>query len=194
MSPKIHNFRESLAKSKAYMDAPWWKDVYEQAFPDLASMEYVTDKELQKRGGDRLLRLHSGAEVLVDEKVRSTAYPDILLELWSDKARQTPGWAQKSLWSDYIAYAFVPTKTCYLLPFQTLRRALRLNQGKWTNQYGFRDAHNRGSYGKYVTRSVPVPLNVLFRALRDGMKITWTSDAPKSTAMRRDPEQIILNF
>ena len=51
-----------------------------------------------------------------DEKVRAEDWPDILLEQWSDEDRRAPGWVQKPLACDYIAYSFAPSGVCYLLP------------------------------------------------------------------------------
>jgi len=38
-----HNFADSLALSKSQSDAPWWLDVYREAFPDLHAAVYVQD-------------------------------------------------------------------------------------------------------------------------------------------------------
>jgi hypothetical protein len=58
-------------------------------------------------------------------------WPDILLEQWSDEARRVPGWVQKPLACDFIAYAFAPSRRCYLLPVALLQRAWRLNGREW---------------------------------------------------------------
>jgi hypothetical protein len=36
--------------------------------------------------------------------------PDFLLEYWSDYERRSPGWIEKDLACDFIAYAFVPSR------------------------------------------------------------------------------------
>ena len=61
----------------------------------------------------------------VDEKVRTNDWPDVLLERWSDEARRIPGWVEKPLACDFIAYAFAPAGTCLLLPVAALQRAWR---------------------------------------------------------------------
>jgi hypothetical protein len=38
--------------------------------------------------------------------VRAADWPDILLEQWSDEERRKPGWVQKPLACDFVAYAF----------------------------------------------------------------------------------------
>lgn len=174
-----HDFASSLAYSESYSDAPWWNDVYTQAFPTLKSMVSVREDGWAQRGGiDRLLILADGTTVKVDEKVRSRSYPDFCLEYWSDIARRRPGWVSKDLTCDFIAYAFVPAATCYLLPFQLLRRACRDHKEEWLDLAerradGFRrvDADN----GSYVTASLAVPIPVVLDALRDAMIIHWTS-------------------
>lgn len=170
MIAPIHDFAESLARSHAQADAPWWLDVYRTAFPNLASAVCVrSDGWAQRAGIDRVLTLASGRTITIDEKVRDKDWPDILLEVWSDKDRRVRGWMQKELAIDYLAYAFVPTCKCYLFPFQTLRRAWRQNGSEWWIKYEHIEARNRN----YVTESVAVPIEILMAALGDAMKIEW---------------------
>lgn len=165
----LHSFNESLAKSHEQSDAPWWEEVYKQAFP-LASMACVRSDGWAQRGGiDRVLTLKSGKTLTVDEKVRYEEYNDILLERWSDEAKQIPGWIQKDLACDYIAYAFVQSQRCYLLPFQDLRRAWRRHGRRWILDCREVRAQNKG----YVTVSVAVPIDELMLALTDAMLVSW---------------------
>lgn len=162
--PTVHNFDQSLALSNEYVDAAWWHDVYRRAFPDLRSAVSVRADGWAQRGGiDRVLTLASGKTLSVDEKVRAEDWPDILLEYWSDRDRKTPGWVAKDLACDFIAYAFVPSQTCYLLPFQTLRSAWR--------------AHHRveAVNSRYVTVSVAVPIAELMAALSDALRVSWAA-------------------
>ena len=164
-----HDFLNSLKKSHEQADSSWWLDVYKKAFPDLEAEVSVRNDGWAQRGGiDRVLTLSSGKTLTVDEKVRYKDYPDILLEYWSDEARKIRGWVAKDMACDFIAYAFVNSGTCYLLPFQTLRAAWRLNHKEWCERYGRCEADN----GRYTTVSVPVPIKVLMPALNDAMKIT----------------------
>ena len=170
----VHNFTESLTKSQAQADAPWWIDVYRAAFPDLASAVCVRKDGWAQRGGiDRVLTLESGKTLLVDEKVRDKVWPDICLEYWSDRDRKIPGWVAKDLAMDYLAYAFIPSRTCYLLPFQTLRRAWRANRKEWVKEHPKVVAENQG----WVTVSVGVPIPILLAALNDAMVVTWPAEA-----------------
>jgi hypothetical protein len=169
-APVVHSFNECLARSQSYADEPWWLDVYRRAFPNLASAVTIRDDGWAQRGGiDRLISLTSGKTITVDEKVREKDYGDILLERFSDERRKTPGWMETPLACDYIAYAVAPTRTCYLLPFQTLWRAWQLNGQSWIAQYQPIRARNPG----YVTLSVAVPVAVLMRALTDAMTVHW---------------------
>lgn len=174
MRGRIHNFEESLARSHAHANAPWWLDVYRKAFPDLASAVCVRKDGWAQRGGiDRVLTLESGRTVTVDEKVREEDWPDILLEYWSDFEKRVPGWIAKDLACDFIAYAFIPSETCHLLPALTLRRAWQLHGRDWVKKYRRVEANNK----TYTTVSVPVPTQVLLSALSDAMTVSWSKEA-----------------
>ena len=148
----VHDFTDQLTYSHAQANQPWWETVYRKAFPRLATMACVRDDGWAQRGGiDRVVVLDTGKCFSIDEKVRKTDYGDILLELWSNHERKDKGWALKDLACDYIAYAVVPTETCYLLPVPEMQRATREHMRHWVDMYGWRDAQNAG----YMTRSVP---------------------------------------
>lgn len=175
----IHDFQQSLAKSHAQADAPWWEDVYKEAFPSMVGMRSVRADGWAQRGGiDRLVDLRDGTSIKVDEKVRYEVYEDILLEVWSDRDRQKPGWIKKDLTCDYIAYAFVPTQMCYLLPFQLLKRAFEQNREDWhfNCQHGidgFRIVE--ASNHNYVTQSAAIPIAVLLNALKEALVVRWAT-------------------
>lgn len=173
----VHNFRQSLALSHVQESAEWWKAIYEQAFPGHLSAVSVPQDGWAQRGGiDRVITLKSAKNVYVDEKVRDVAYSDILLEQWSDRDNEKPGWMQKELACDFIAYVILPHKTCYMLPFISLRRAWLTNGRDWIKKAkakadGFRvvDAPNEG----YVTRSIAVPIPTLLGAISQSHPISW---------------------
>jgi hypothetical protein len=173
----LHDFKTSLARSHEYEDAPWWEDVYAKAFPGYAAAISVRADGWAQRGGiDRVITLKSGKTVTVDEKIREEDWPDILLERWSDRDRKTPGWIQKDLACDFIAYAFVPTQRCYLFPFLTLRAAWILEGRRWCELAqdklgGFSGvlAKNNG----YTTESIAVPTDILLASIRQAMVVTW---------------------
>lgn len=174
----VHTFADSLALSDGYRDAPWWRTVYERAFGPLAGMAVVDDggRWGQQSGIDRIVTLPSSRVVTVDEKVRTRAWPDFCLERWSDKGRKIPGWIQKPLACDYIAYAFVETQVCYLLPTLDLQRAWRLYGPEWIDAAeaqtaGFRLVHAENR--RYVTECVAVPIDVVLSAIRSGCLVSW---------------------
>ncbi len=173
----IHSFAESLALSHAQEDAPWWAEVYSRAFPGFHSMMSVRDDGWAQRGGvDRVITLKSGKTVTVDEKVRSQSFPDILLERWSNRERQAPGWIQKDLACDFIAYAFVLDARCYLFPFLPLRAAWLANGRDWiargaAGEDGFRTVLAQN--GGYTTESVAVPIPELLAAVHRAQVVDW---------------------
>lgn len=171
-----HDFEDSLDLSRQYTNAPWWESVYRKAFVDFDCMTVVQKDGVSQRSGiDRAIHLTSGKTLWVDEKVRSTEYNDILLEYWSVEGRSL-GWVAKELLTDYIAYAFVQSQRCYLIPFLPLRQAWRKHGSLWKRMgerriEGFKEirAQNPG----YVTVSVAVPIPVLFKAIHETMVLSW---------------------
>lgn len=178
--PALHSFSASLAKSHAQEDAEWWPRVYRAAFPSLVTMASVRQDGWAQRGGiDRVLPLASGKTLSVDEKVRYKDYGDVLLEYWSvyrNGKGEDPGWVAKDLACDYIAYAWVPTERCLLLPFQELRRVWRTHCREWV---ALAERGSRGfcrvsaENGRYQTISVCVPQEILMDAIRDCMFVSW---------------------
>ncbi|QIN82799.1 hypothetical protein GBA63_09155 [Rubrobacter tropicus] len=170
---KIHNFQQSLKKSKDLEDSPFWFDLYKKRFPGLVSAEPITEDGWAQRAGiDRLLILSDGSIVKVDEKVRQKDYGDFLLEYHSSYERKTPGWISKDLNCDFVSYVVVPAKKCYLLHFQLLRHTWEANHKAWIAQYPRIEAKNDG----YTTVSVAVPRKEVWRALKEAMVITWEGD------------------
>lgn len=169
-TPVSHDFQECLERSQQYADAPWWEEVYRKAFVGFLAMHCIRKDGWAQRGGiDRIILLKGGKQITIDEKVREKDYGDILLERWSDKEKRKPGWVQKDLACDYIAYAVAPSRKCYLLPVLQLQRSWADHGHKWIAKYGTKDALNR----HYTTANVPVPVDVLFAAIQDAMMIEW---------------------
>lgn len=173
----VHKFRESLALSQEHEDAEWWPVIYAKAFPGhLSAVSVRRDGWAQRGGIDRVVTLASGKTLTIDEKVRLRSYPDILLEQWSSVEDKTPGWMQKDLACDFIAYAFVPDQRCYLFSFPLLRRAWLERGREWLRQArngenGFKyvDAQNE----RYTTRSVAVPIPALLSGLHAAQIVEW---------------------
>lgn len=181
----VHDFHKSLALSHQHESAPWWDAVYQSAFPGFLSAVSVRNDGWAQRGGiDRVVTLKSGKIVTIDEKVRGKNYNDILLERWSDRSAGSAGWIQKDLACDFIAYAFVPDRRCYLLPFLLLRRAWQQNGRTWIQKAANRvegfstvEAHNVGAFGKsYTTETIAVPTATLLNALQTAQVIDWPAE------------------
>jgi hypothetical protein len=179
----IHNFNERLEHSQTLSDEPAWLAFYKRLWPDLlVAVRIDKDSKSQRWGIDREILLPEGRRVLIDEKKRDTDYGDILLEEWSvgryrngmksDYVGEKVGWAfDKSKRCDFIAYAIIPAKTCYLLPCELLRQACVHNIDEWRKAkikgrpaYP-KDAHN----STYITRNVAVEWPELKRALTEQM-------------------------
>lgn len=165
---RVHRFEDSHALSAQY-GADWWIPIYRQLFPTLMSAVAIEqDGWAQRAGIDRLLTLACGRTFTVDEKIRTEDWPDVLLERWSDEGRKSPGWVQKPLACDFVAYAHAPAATCVLLPVPALQRAWRQHGRQWIGLYGQRRAQNAG----YTSVSVPVPRGVLMQAIVEAMFVS----------------------
>ncbi len=166
----IHDFNEQLRWSEAAGYEPFWAAVYEKAFPNLVNhMMCSGDTASQRMGVDRLLYLANGLTVAIDEKKRKEQWPDILLEYISVDTTGAPGWMDKDLAIDYLAYAFMPTKQCYLFPWQLLRRAWLHYRDRWiqdgeSRKNGFRIVSAPNA--KYNTKSVAVPIKIVQDAVQ----------------------------
>lgn len=162
ISSPVHDFRERLAWSEQASAEPFWNAVYRKAFPNLVNhMQASGDTVSQRLGIDRVIILANGKTLYIDEKKRSREYGDILLEYLSNDTTGAPGWIEKDLAIDYLAYAFMQSQRCYLFPWPMLRRAWFAYCKQWQEQYEPVIASNRG----YRTWSIPVPIMVLRKAV-----------------------------
>ena len=167
----IHSFNESLEQANEVANESWWEDIYRQYFPHFLAMSSpIEDGWGQRAGIDRIILLKSGKQIKIDEKVRYTDYGDILIEYWSDKEHKVPGWGVRELDCDYIAYAVLPTKTCFMLPFDHLQAAVYDNAESWVNQYGGKQAVNQN----HTTESMTVPIDILYEAMNKASRVRWT--------------------
>jgi hypothetical protein len=177
----MNHFRPDLEWSQNLSDEPFWLSVYRRAFPSLVGCHDLrADGEHQRAGIDRLLVLANSKTLYVDEKGRREDWPDILLETFHEypSGHRKDGWARLPLRCDYVAYALVPSQTCYLLPFLLMQSALRRNWDSWnsqakkrTNGFSYVVSDNPG----YRTRSLAVPPTVLLGAIGDAITVTWTT-------------------
>ena len=179
----LHDFQDDLAYSKEQTLQPWWTYVYRRFFVGYSHMtDHSGDMEMQAKGIDRTVHLKNGRHFHIDEKVRRKAYNDVLLEIWSkaktENTDAVPGWIQKNLHVDFIAYAFEPTNCCFLLPFPALRLAWMDNRKEWCERFPLIRAENRDEEtgDSWTTESVAVPLPVIFPALIKAQQAAWPSE------------------
>lgn len=161
---KLHDFHERLEMSQRASDEPFWSEVYRKAFAGyMGCLAILDDSPAQRMGIDRVVVLSSGQELRIDEKKREEVWPDILLEYLSNDQTNAPGWMEKDLHIDYIAYAFMPAKRVHLYPWHLLRRAWGKYGTAWKKEYKKVSAQNPG----YKTWSVAVPIAVLNKAVQE---------------------------
>lgn len=155
-----HDFHEQLAYSEEASEESFWKDIYNEAFPDHLLCQQVSgDTISQRRGVDRLIYMPNDRVIRIDEKKRKKVYRDVLLEYISVDTTGAPGWMEKDLNIDYIAYAWMPIQKVYLLDWLHLKRAWRMNKEDWLQEFKTVPAQNNG----YVTLSVAIPNSVIMQ-------------------------------
>lgn len=180
-----HGFREQLEFANINTDLIQLKAFYKLAFPNVVVAIKITDIKRQRQGIDTMVVLKGGKKIYFDEKIRSKDYSDILLEEYSvwrgyprlggrdfglhdsvppELARLLkPGWISGKKQTDYITYVFKPSRRVYFLPFLLLQRTWRAKHLDWLAKYGRKAARN----ATYWTTNIPVPIDVLFKALYD---------------------------
>lgn len=167
-SNKINNFHERLDFSVKASHEEFWEAVYRKAFPDMEShMQCLKKCQGQYLGIDRVIQLTSGKTLYIDEKKRETEYDDILLEYISNDRTNSPGWIEKELLIDYLAYAFMKSKRVYIFPWLILRRVWKNFGEEWKLKYTLSPAKNNG----YNTISVAVPTKELLNCIKNAMII-----------------------
>lgn len=191
----VHDFRELLEFSEDLSDEYAWRRFYKGFWPDLvAAVRVDVPGEAQHVGVDRLLYLSSDRVIRVDEKKRERDYGDFCAEIMSvvddyDPATgrirgiraDKPGWAVDSAKRcDYIAYAIIPTRTAWLLPYDVLRVTVKREWRRWRQEararrpgsHGWVAAKNKG----YWTLSVSVPWGELHRCMLETMQRNWSGE------------------
>ena len=162
-------FEKDLNYSLDLEDDKIFNEVYYKKFPHLKRIETITDIARQRKGIDKILHLHCGKKILIDEKKRRKDYGDILIEEYSDLDKKKVGWISREKYTDYIVYFVMPSKKVYFLPFILMQLAWIENYEIWKNKYGRKIADNK----TYKTSNIPVPLKVLTESLIVQMKSTF---------------------
>jgi hypothetical protein len=165
----VNDFKRDLSYSLEQREEKFWKAVYYKAFPNLTDMRICHDLDRQRKGVDRLVTLSSGDIIAIDEKKRRKQYTDILLEYISVDRNNAPGWIEKDLAIDFLAYAFMPSKQVYLFSWPLLKRVWNHYGDRWINyardkQDGFSIIVARNK--SYNTYSVAVPRNILMKSIQ----------------------------
>ena len=170
MVTKINDFHEDLEFSEEASEEPFWQKIYQKAFSDLVFANPTVGKmQGQFLGIDRVVYLKSGKIVFIDEKKRREVWSDIALEYKSNSNKSiNDGWMNKDLLIDYIAYAFMPTQTVYLLDWLSLKRVWKTKGIEWmglakNRKSGF-SIISAPNYG-YTTMSVGVAISVLLKEM-----------------------------
>jgi hypothetical protein len=164
----VHDFQTELEFSEKAGHEPFWEAVYHKAFPNIVSMMASPgDTVSQRLGIDRVILLASGKLLKIDEKKRRKVYTDFCLEYISVDTTNAAGWIEKDLPIDYLAYAFMPSKKCYLLAWDMLRRAWLHFKNEWFDKYNIIEAQNKG----YKTLSLGVPIPIVLNAVKNAMII-----------------------
>ena len=172
----MNDFQTDLAWSHSCDEADCWKQIYKTAFPTMRAMvNHRENGDHQRAGIDRSIILDNSKQILVDEKARRIQDTgDIMIEYVSNDRIASPGWAEKPLLSDYIAYAFMPSGTAYLLPVIQLQSAWLKHKADWLKQFGTKPAKNPD----YRTLNCPVPTNTLYSAIGGMLRVTFKKTVP----------------
>lgn len=159
---KINDFNKCYEIAEGGKCEPFWNDIYKKAFPNMTNhMRGKKEKcNSQIFGIDRIIYLENGKTITLDEKIRTKVYEDIALEFISNDQKNTPGWMEKDLAIDYLAYAFLPLKTAYLFDWRMLKRAWENYKEDWKKKYFIAKAKNEF----YYTHNVCIPIKVLMKS------------------------------
>ncbi len=119
--------------------------------------------DAQSRGIDVRVKLTNKRTINIDEKLRERTYKDVFLEVEHihDNGTVEPGWMEKDLSIDYLAYAFEPSREVLLYSWPVLRRVWRRNRAAWIAEFNKKPARNKS----YNSIGVCVPREVLGKAL-----------------------------
>jgi len=110
---KLSRFDQSLIIEE--IASPILNEYYQKAFTNLIGIIDVSrDFDFQRIGVDKFLILkHFEIPKIIvysiDEKVRDHPWDDIIVEIWSKREQETPGWVWTCK-SDYIVYAYMDGK------------------------------------------------------------------------------------
>lgn len=137
-----------------------------------------TDHNTDRKGIDYVATLRRGAEVLIDGKARKPGAkrfwrygePELALEVWSVRpggkhkmpmSRTKTGWTlseKSNVDMIYYSYDLADTNRVFLVPFQVLRIAFRLNFHAWKARYGAEPQYSSSRSGaEWESEAIFVP-------------------------------------
>ena len=160
---EIHSFKEK--EEYSHIEDELFNNLYRRVFPnikDIKEVEYIEGTEgekLQKQGIDKILYFRHGMTIKIEEKKRDKDRNDIAIEIWSSYQKQVPGWIYK-LQSDYLVYAYMPSKRVHIIDIPSLKRAWATNEDEWMKYCERIAAINE----TYDTHSVAVTPEMLRKA------------------------------
>lgn len=165
-SVETHDFAEHLKQANSSDAYQLFDRGYKRFFGTrIVRIErHPNDMRRQRQGIDVTVHVAGDHDYRIEEKYRpDRIYPDILLEYVSVDTTGAPGWMEKDLHIDYLAYGFAKLQTIYMLPWPALKLAWEINKEKWQTLYKPVAARNNG----YTTWSVAVPIWDVRKAIGD---------------------------
>ena len=168
-----HEFRADLETSHALESAQFWNEVYSSLFPGMVTfVRHSQDGAHQRLGVDTTVVMSNSRTFTVDEKIRRQDYPDILVEEWSDRDRQTLGWIVKPLLCDYVLYVNMPGGKAHLLPTLQLQSAWERTSPLWKATRRPVEAYNCDPITghEWVSVSWPIETEELYPAIGAGLR------------------------
>lgn len=182
----VHRFVDDLDYSNDLsQDEGAWVQFYKRVWPDVCSILSLNGQsQWQKWGIDREVKLRNGRQFTIDEKKRRKDYGDIALEIFSQwygkgHPKNKIGWTRDvEKRCDFVAYAVVPARRCYLLPTEILRLACERNWQDWIRRKDFPvvKADNESNGHRWQTINIGVKWDVLSAAMKAEMSQTFTSE------------------
>ena len=158
------DFKRDLAGSVEADVLALFDRAYTAYFPACHRIQRTHENlAVQRLGVDTIVYTAPAVFHRIDEKKRDKDYDDYLLEFEHLHAsgHRKPGWIEKTLTLDFLAYAFVPTGRVHFLPWPALKRAWLVHGADWIDRHFISESPNRG----YTTRGVCVPFGEVWDAM-----------------------------
>ena len=145
-----NTFRKSLNNSNGVIPHSFYLSIFGSG----SRVESVTDLTLQKVGADIKVTLKSGDSFYVEEKIRLTTYPDLLLETKSSIERNTPGWIEKESISEWLVYFCKDTKRIFVMKMKDIQTEYNERKTAWLDRHRIVTS---STDNLYHSRNVAVP-------------------------------------